>query len=120
IDTNPDASWSLDRLSQFVQKTMRRLAVDAWQIGKALAIARDKLKVARGYDAWVKERGLSKMTAHRYVKLAEAFSLEEIRGKPLVQVYRQLDLVPPPKPKASMQKTSPFMADHDPVTVQEL
>lgn len=93
----PQDSWTLDRLASFVRRGLRRKAVEGWWIGRALLIAETKLKEEKAFDAWVAEEiGVSRTTAWRYRKIAEAFTHDEMQSTTLADVYGRLELVKRP------------------------
>ncbi|MEI7684922.1 MAG: hypothetical protein WCL32_07820 [Planctomycetota bacterium] len=71
-DSIPNESWSLERLITFARSKWRRMAQDAWYLGKALAIAQAKV----GYGKWIKwlQKNLPEVNypmVHRYMALAK-------------------------------------------------
>lgn len=93
----PQDSWTLDRLADFVRRGLRLKAVEGWWIGRALLIAETKLKEKKAFDAWVaKEIGVGRTTAWRYRKIADAFTHDEMQSTTLAEVYGRLELVKAP------------------------
>ena len=88
----PDENWSLERLASFIKVSLRRTAVQAWLIGKALTLAREKHRANRDWLRWLEsETGISKSSAYRMIKLAEWFELNEIERQPEIGVCELLD-----------------------------
>lgn len=94
----PDESWSFDRLAAFCGLMCRRLAEDAWLIGRAFHAVKAKLKHGR-WLPWVREHcpGVSRGTANRYMLLAERLTLDEVRGHGLTECYRRAGILNPPQ-----------------------
>lgn len=88
----PEERWSLKMLADFCRFALRRHAVDAWFIGKALALARAKQKEERQWLKWLAEEvgGVSKSSAYRFLKIHELLTLEDVKGKTLGEVYELL------------------------------
>jgi hypothetical protein len=92
----PREDWTLDQLGQYAQQVAKRTAHDAWKLGRAYSIAKQKAKAeGKKIGAWRKEwiPFVSQPTLSRYEavgRLAE----EDVLGKGLAEVYRLLDLLP--------------------------
>lgn len=87
---NPDESWDLDRLAEFCKATLRRTATDAFRLGKALSLSRDKQKEDRNWLTWLKGIPMPKSTAYRYMDLAAKFTPTQIKNLTLSDAYRIL------------------------------
>jgi hypothetical protein len=91
----PDESWSLAALGQFCLDSVRREASDLWWRGKALNLSFEKCK--GDGDPWIKwcEKycpNWSIITIWRWRKIASEFTLAEVEGKRLSEVYDRLGL----------------------------
>ena len=91
-DRIPDGTWQLPVLAAFVVAACRRSGEDAWMIGKAVLVARDKHKQERDWLRWLREdvRVLARSTAYRYIDICLNFTLEEARTTPRNVLYRLL------------------------------
>lgn len=70
----PQEDWSMDELGKFCQKTVKKLAIHAWQIGKAVEIARLKGEWKHGFKKdWINKwlPGFSIPTIDRWRALAQ-------------------------------------------------
>ena len=92
IDDNlPDESWEIPALASFIACRLRRTGEDAWWIGRALALANRKQINNRSWLKWLKEIGLSKSSAYRYIDLSTSYTLDDIKTQPGVGVCKLLD-----------------------------
>jgi len=88
----PGEDWSLDDLARFCGLALRRSAEDIWKIGRALAIAQAKHKAGDGWLRWLAGNiAMSKSSAYRHIKVAEKFSLEQVRASSPKRIRRLLD-----------------------------
>ena len=83
----------MPELATFIVTSIRRTAIDAWWIGKALDIARAKHKQERKWLTWLETDvlGLSKSTAYRYMALCTTFTLEKVQTTPLSALYKLME-----------------------------
>lgn len=126
---SPCEDWTLDELGQFAQRIAKRTAHDAWLLGRAYTIAKQKAKTeGKKIETWQKEwlPFLSQPTLSRYEAVSK-LPEEEVTGKRLTEAYRHLGIVPKkaspdeanaptsPAPAGdSPQKTSPAEAEDTP------
>jgi hypothetical protein len=87
----PDESWALPELAQFITRRLCRTLEDTWWIGKALAIANKRHTENRDWLRWLKAIGISKSSAYRYMDLCDGYTLDEIKARPGASVSRLLD-----------------------------
>lgn len=85
----PDDSWNLSRLAKFCRDLIRRSAIDAWYIGKAVSIARDKHKVEHDWLAWIKaEVEMSQRSAYRYIEIHRQLDFSELPNLSLNDAHK--------------------------------
>jgi hypothetical protein len=93
-DKLPDESWDMPSLERFIGRALRVTAAEAWKIGKALAIAREKHRPTRTWLKWLKwlrnVYGLAQSVAYRSIDVSEGFSFEEAQGHGLSELYTLL------------------------------
>jgi hypothetical protein len=89
----PTDDWTLPQLATFCVNSLRRSAEDAYHIGAALKIARDKQQAAgSNWLAWLEENvGISRATAYRYIDVATRLTAEDCEGRPLGEVYALIE-----------------------------
>jgi hypothetical protein len=97
IDLNADPNTlPLEAIPGYVNAIGRRMAVDAWLVGKALARAKSLVQEAHragwreeGWRDWcAKNLGVSHETARKWIKIAEHFdSKDKIEGLTLEDAY---------------------------------
>ena len=74
VDTAlPDKSWDLPRLGAFIIGGLRRTAEEAHWIGRALDLARKKHTADRDWLVWLREIGISKSSAYRYLEFCTGY-----------------------------------------------
>jgi hypothetical protein len=100
---------SLDDLGQFVQSALKRSAADAWEIGQALTIAKNKTETSRKFGVWLRQwvPYFSDRTARRYMAIAE-LPREKVEGKNISKVYRLLRGDPQTTRKATAKAPAPI------------
>src|SRR5262249_40437737 len=90
-DLQPDDGWSTDRLAEYVhakldearhvdnmaQQLAKRSSVQVFRAGHALSIVRDRLKVSRAWERWLKEHGIRKTSAWEAIELCRRAQTEE-------------------------------------------
>ena len=109
----PNDKWTLKQLAKFCVLTLRRTATDAWHIGHALSIARDKQKDERNWLRWLAEEvgGMSKSSAYRYMDIFKKQSLNDVQGRTLGEVYEALAPAEEPsaesEPRATLVNAQP-------------
>ena len=80
LTPTPDEKWSLAHLGEFCVQRFGKMASDAWWIGKAMRLAKEK--AGGKFKAWKLEHGFSDSMASRYMRLCEAYkSPELLEGK---------------------------------------
>ena len=89
-NSEPDESWDLGRLANFIRRCLRRTAEDTWWIGRALALARKQLTDERKWLRWLAKLGIGKSSAYRFCTLSRGYTLEQIQARPGVAVDRLL------------------------------
>jgi hypothetical protein len=99
-DQIPTTAWSPEKLGEYCLLANQRMADEAWRIGRALIIAKSKLKHGE-WLAWLKRYcpTLSAATRSRYRRLAEQFGEADLQGVGLVEAYRRAGLVKSPSPR---------------------
>lgn len=99
----PSEKWSLETLGKYCRAKTDRIAADAWQTGKAMALAKKKTTHGQ-FSAWKRKWRYSDATVSRYIRLFAAYkSAESLRGKGTMEALRQADIVAPkPMPPAPL------------------
>ena len=78
----PDNTWSLEQLGEFCINCRSRMADEAWLLGKAMCIAKDKCgDEGSSFTKWKKSHGFSDATASRYMRLFKAYPTENDRER---------------------------------------
>lgn len=106
--TIPDGTWSVTKLTEYVRLMVRKTAVAAWLIGQALKVGRTKKKQEREYVNWLSEIGINRVTAWRYVQVAEHFALKELEKLSLKEVYERLEQIRHPKDESEDREEKPM------------
>ena len=78
----PNADWTLQQLEEFIHTTIKRTAEDAYRTGKALKLARRKVKEAKTmtWTQWKQVHGFSDTTVSRYIRLFESYESVDALG----------------------------------------
>lgn len=84
----PEPDWTPDQLGEFVQLAGRTKTILAHRIGIALNLAKAKLEHGK-WEAWVKQycADLAPATIRRYMRLAKAYTEEQLGGVTLSEAY---------------------------------
>lgn len=78
----PSNDWTLDQLGTFCRQTHKKMATDAWTIGKAMCLAKTKCQDdQKSFTAWKQKHEFSNSTASRYMRLFLAFPAEDDRER---------------------------------------
>src|SRR4051812_16300778 len=82
-----DQKTPLPKLASFIRQTLRRSATDAWDVGHALQLAKDRLGPGK-FDHWLATNTpLSRPTAYRYIAVHREFDRAKITGTSLKALY---------------------------------
>lgn len=78
----PNEDWTLKQLGEFCVEKRQRMADDAWLMGMAMCLAKQRAsKEKRSFTKWKERHGFSNATASRYMRLTEAYQSEEDRQR---------------------------------------
>lgn len=91
----PQESWTTEKLGNYVSGIAKKWAVDGWRMGRALVIAKGKLKHGE-WLPWCRQYcpDLSKDTILRLQKLAETYpDPDKLDGKRLMTAYLEAGII---------------------------
>ncbi len=78
----PDETWSLDQLGSFCRERSERMAMDAWLVGKAMVLAKERVRLeCASFTKWKRLHGFSDPTASRYMRLYKSYPSEDDRKR---------------------------------------
>src|SRR5579871_2999068 len=91
----PKKDWSVEQLTEYVQRIDSRMAVDRWRIGMACRLVEGQLKAEGKFMQWVNETfGESRyQSIRRYMRLAEQVTEEELGAAKVTEAYRALGII---------------------------
>ncbi len=110
----PNLNWTLAQLEQFIQVCLKRTAVDAWMTGKALKLARRKVKEAqRKWTDWKRSHGYSDTMVSRYIRLYELYeSADALANMGVIKACEKAGILTP-RGKAASQSEDKHRPEQD-------
>lgn len=138
----PAANWSLDRLGTFATTLEKKMALDAWLLGKTLSLAKERCKKdGVMFTDWKEQYlSISDASVSRYMRVFESFPEDEAEGKlkqlTLSLVYEEVgcdphkseksrvkakgksEAKPEPKPKKKEEDQPPVWAARMKLTIR--
>ena len=100
----PDVTWTLQQLEQFIHTTLMRTSRDAWVTGKALKLARRKVKEEKAitWTTWKRTHGYSDTTCSRYIRLFEFYeTADALAGMGVIEACERAGILARGKPDKS-------------------
>lgn len=77
-ENEPQDDWSLEQLSEFCGKCRKRMAIDGWQIGKAIVFAKARCIIEnKSFTDWKSTNGFSDASASRLRRIYERYQTAE-------------------------------------------
>ena len=110
LSPTPDEKWSLAHLGEFCVQRFGKMASDAWWIGKAMRLAKEK--AGGKFKAWKLKHGFSDSMASRYMRLCEAYkSPELLEGKRIYPALEEAG-IPTRSSKSESALAAPLSVSH--------
>ena len=78
----PNLNWTLEQLETYITTAIKRTAIDAWRLGKALKCARRKVNEAKKqtWTQWKRAHNYSDTMVSRYIRLYESYESTDALG----------------------------------------
>lgn len=113
----PETHWTLDQLGAFCLSRHQRLAADAWAIGRAMCLAKERCdEGSQSFTAWKQTHGFTDAMASRYMRLFTSFTSAEDRERlSTIGIMAALEEAGIVKPRKSQSNSGETVRSQKPV-----
>ena len=106
----PSNDWTLEQLETYITTALKRTAIDAWLLGKALKCARRKVNQAKKqtWTDWKRCHNFSDTMVSRYIRLFEFYeSADALGDMGVIEACEQAGILAPRGKSSRESKDQP-------------